>query len=771
MNPLLDTEFLNRLHREKQRDIYARITLLTFDEKPIEYIEGKVTGGSINLDGASAVRRSCSLTIVTANLNVNIYMLGLERKFKLEIGLGNAIETKYPDIIWFKQGTFITTSCNTARQVASYNISIQGKDKMCLLNGDVGGNLPSSVDFSTLEYYSEDGQTILYREILIKDIIRNAVETYGGEQSYNIRINDLDKSGLELLEYRGDRPLYIFKNNTTGECEQVTMDGNMIVYPVSNKATAITIKSIENSDKYTYDNFSASFSGSVFALSKDSTPDKYISIIKAEYGDAIGYRQTDLVYAGDLVANIGETIVSVLDKIKNMLGPYEYFYDINGYFVFQKKKTDVRVNWSPEVYNAEEGISYYENNKIVTDLFFNFEDNDLITAFNNTPALNNIKNDYSIWGKRKGTTGTEIPIHLRYAIDIKPIQYITYDGMYKFVAEENQTEQYKNYQDIKITQNTTTPIEIKCDWREIIYQMALDYHTYRDIKYDFFSVVNSNNKIINSLTQESELLYPDGRTKYEQYYTDILGFWRDLYAPMSFYKQVYLNEQTYERNKYYTMESGKIKGKSELIQDPANRFPKYHLETTSTFNENKIYYELVEKGDVYYPYSKTVIETPNLINFWFDFLDTTGDIGRYSVRAIGQRPKNVNDTSITSIYYRKVPNLIYYNSEDKDSIYDKKDGYSYINLTPALKNCITISTQGKTAWEEMENFLNTYTYATESSQITAIPIYNIDANTKVSLKDYQSKTNGEYYISKITLPLAYNGTMSLTATKAVDAVY
>jgi hypothetical protein len=52
---------------------------------------------------------------------------------------------------------------------------------MCLLNGDVGGNLPSSIDFSTMEYYSEDGQTVLYKEILLKDIIRNAVETYGGE--------------------------------------------------------------------------------------------------------------------------------------------------------------------------------------------------------------------------------------------------------------------------------------------------------------------------------------------------------------------------------------------------------------------------------------------------------------------------------------------------------------------------------------------------------------------------------------------------------------
>jgi hypothetical protein len=41
-----------------------------------------------------------------------------------------------------------------------------------------------------------------------------------------------------------------------------------------------------------------------------------------------------LTYAGDLIANIGETVTSVLDKIKNMLGEFEYFYDLDGHFVF-----------------------------------------------------------------------------------------------------------------------------------------------------------------------------------------------------------------------------------------------------------------------------------------------------------------------------------------------------------------------------------------------------------------------------------------------------
>ena len=48
-----------------------------------------------------------------------------------------------------------------------------------------------------------------------------------------------------------------------------------------------------------------------------------------------------------------------------------------------------------------------------------------MTSFNNTPALSNVKNDYSIWGTRQSITGAELPVHLRYAIDKKPTYYKT----------------------------------------------------------------------------------------------------------------------------------------------------------------------------------------------------------------------------------------------------------------------------------------------------------------------------------------------------------
>ena len=87
MNPLLDKEFLKQLDDFNNREIYARITALDINEYPLELIEGKITGGNINIDGASALRRTCSVSMVAEDVKLNDFYWGLNTKFKLEVGL------------------------------------------------------------------------------------------------------------------------------------------------------------------------------------------------------------------------------------------------------------------------------------------------------------------------------------------------------------------------------------------------------------------------------------------------------------------------------------------------------------------------------------------------------------------------------------------------------------------------------------------------------------------------------------------------------------
>ena len=113
-NYLLDKEFLNKIDNDRNRIIYVKLISLDFDENPQEEILGRITSGSINIDGNSAVRRTCSLSLIANELDINQYYWGLKTKFKCFIGLENRVDNEYPNPLWFPMGTYLITSfsCN-----------------------------------------------------------------------------------------------------------------------------------------------------------------------------------------------------------------------------------------------------------------------------------------------------------------------------------------------------------------------------------------------------------------------------------------------------------------------------------------------------------------------------------------------------------------------------------------------------------------------------------------------------------------------------------
>ena len=921
MNPLFDIDFLTQLTLHRSRETFARITALTQKEQPIEYIEGKVTGGSVNVDGNSAVRRTCSLTMVAKDLDINSFYWGLKNKFKLEVGIKNNIDPRYPEIIWFPQGLYVITSFNTSQSTNNFTVSISGKDKMCLINGDLGGALPSSVDFGIEEYHDKINDTVTYTSIPIKNIIREAIQNYGNELPGNIIINDIEDAGLELLEYRGDTPLYMFKNNITGQIQNMTINSNQKCYYALDKIIDSTRFSALQKDGHGFHNYYVSLGNGTYELksifvntqvagtisdsyiiydnlvdleidvdptviSLDTTLNKQYVLQKFEYGSIPGYRLTDLTFAGDLIANVGETLTSVLDKIKNMLGEFEYFYNLDGKFVFQKKPYHIVAPWGPGEKDNEVALNEEYSNR---NQLFSLTDGTLITAFSNNPNLFNLRNDYVVWGSYKTTSGAELPIHMRYAIDKKPEKYITWDGI------EYTSQEY--------------------DWRELIYQMALDYrrHYHED---DFLYTIAEKNPH-----------FEGGRTGYEQYYTDLEGFWRDLYNPnpelkdrtidiisarasqncyikngfklidakdivelknkyliedLYYYnngqlysfigspicqlqketeywfknsdnewlcsktpeilnkyslKNLYVQyiEKFYDKNNLQLMtnadEQFYMSGKdgneyvyvnyidvalsnltqedfssilyidsdlnqiqyhdegnytTELFQDlysSNNIFAEkisyitctdnYGEKITTTINDIQYYekysdYHLDGEDGKYW--AKIVMTNPESLLFWFDFMDAEGsDLAKYSVPVVGARTKSINDKDVKSIYYREIPTTIF--KSVNESGYEIQTGYTYIQLQPTMENLFTISSKGKSAKERIDELLYNHSYCIESASITTIPIYHLQPNSRILVKDPESKIDGEYIVSKLTIPLTYNGTMNITATKAVSNIY
>jgi hypothetical protein len=64
-----DTAFLKALDLSRDKTVYIRLIALDNEDCPCDEITGRATGGSVNIDGKSAVRRTCSLSLITDDSN------------------------------------------------------------------------------------------------------------------------------------------------------------------------------------------------------------------------------------------------------------------------------------------------------------------------------------------------------------------------------------------------------------------------------------------------------------------------------------------------------------------------------------------------------------------------------------------------------------------------------------------------------------------------------------------------------------------------------
>ena len=731
-NPLLNKQLIEQLDKNNQRELYAKIISLNHYEEPIEEIQGKISQGTLSIDGSSTVRRTCSLTIVANRVNIHEFYWSFTNKFKLYIGLkipnaiknqvenlqsvsldketgkvtlnnmSNKIYDDYPDIVWFPQGIFLITDFKLLMNTnGTDNIYITGKDKMALLNGDLGGKFPHATDVGTIEDIVYDNEMnrvdSTKTPLLIKQMIIDMVHKYGGEPFHNIVVNDLDDNSLIMLDYNGENDIYLFKNVKTGLFENVLFDGEVIRYDRNNNP--VKISEIKNYDVLTSDFVAVD---AIRIKSTNSILDNtYYTVVKCSYGSVVGYKTTDWTYPsknGELIMDIGTSVTNALDKICEVFdNTYEYFYNLDGKFVFQRKINYINTSWNNLINTWElnknkelESTVYAESSKLVSQVQYSFIGNTMTTMYNNTPNINNIKNDYAIWGTKKaGSTSRDRAIHMRVAIDEKP-------------------EYYKNFQGIEYTTNNW-------DWREIIYQMALDYfdHNHED---DFELNLMKNNPG----------LFRNGKTGYETYYEDLLSFWRLLYNPQSEDNEIYVLKKSTE-------------------------------ETFESFNKKQYW-------------NRNVFEDPSQLLFWFDFFDgKTTDLGKYSVKAIGDRTKTINSTEIKAITYGEIPNVIYSNQEEYNRLKDAKmikEGYTYIILPEGMDEYFDSTSKQKSAQDELDQLVYQYAYCNESITITSIPIYHLEPNMRISVFDDKANINGEYIVNKIVISLAYNGTMQIMANKA-----
>ena len=74
----------------------------------------------------------------------------------------------------------------------------------------------------------------------------------------------------------------------------------------------------------------------------------------------------------------------------------------------------------------------------------------------------------------------------------------------------------------------------------------------------------------------------------------------------------------------------------------------------------------------------------------------------------------------------------------------------------------------KPAYDEIKKELYQYTTFNEQVSLTTIPIYYLEPNTRITIRDSATGIYGDFMIKSISMPLDINGTMSISCTKALE---
>lgn len=630
---LNDMDFLTQLDKLHMRVQYAKIILLSFkDEEPIKEIQGSITSGNLSVNGSSAIRRTINLTMLASIDNSNLEdidnEISINKKIKVLIGYDNPLKSykNYGDIIWFPCGLFVLSSANISRSTSGWNISITGKDKMCLLDGTAGGTLPASITFHESLVQLDNGDVEIQYPTIFQ-IIYEAVNHWGGEAIENIIITDIDEEIKMLVRYMGDKPIY--------------------------------------------------FSNDYQSLSFEAQED-YPHMFS--YGQDAGYKYTNFTYPGELVLNAGDTVVTLLDKIVSTLGNYEYFYNIDGKFVFQEIKNYLNTGSPLLELSPEDYVRSYNNAKFL----YSLTDLDTTTAITRNPKYDNVKNDFYVWGKRKTSTGVEVSIRYHLAIDDKPDIDLAMQNMWEVKDKKSNLivrYDFNTLDDYSVDDYTVTLVGTPCDeWREELYRRAL------------------NAQVSNSV--------------YDNYYdSELIAEWRNLYNPM---------------NKNW--------------------------DATNHWNPD-------------------VFNDPGSINFWLDFIDTSSALGKYSIKNIGRRTKVVNNNDIKTVYNSEVPDVVFIEGLDQDLIV-KYQGISqrFFILTNEYYDMFSISTTGTSCFDQIREMMYQNLCYNTTISLTCLPKYYIEPNNIIRVEDKDSNIYGNYQITQYSLPLTYNGTMSITATEVLTRV-
>ena len=708
------TNFLQEIDNFVNQKQYVKITLLNWNEEPIKEIQGELSGGSISKDGSSSVRRTCSLTAIVDRGEYNIedskMDFAINKKIYIECGIKNYSKhyKDYP-ILWFPQGVFFISNFSITSNVSSnISISLTLKDKMCGLNGEVGGTFPAAVILDEMDTQSPTGQFV-HQKILIYDIIQEIVHHYGGEPLNNILIEDVPNRIKRVMRWTGENPLYL---------KAISADG------------------------YTW------YEG---LLDK---PSDMTGVKQYNTNEDVGYTYADFVYDTELTANLGESVVTVLDKIKQYLGNYEYFYDEFGMFHFREIKNYLNTTQSKILLDDMDAKDYLAETTTGKTVY-SFSDKTNIISITQNPQYANIKNDYVIQGLRKRTnSNASVLVRYHLAIDRKPTIGNTYKNL--LLYEEADTNLIKAAYPLSLGKDEELPQPGNFN---IIYRVEEDgeskFYYWEDEVYKEVKIKKYYSSVSEGYTTKDwrtelylqGLLAKNLGTDAGQYYAKIQdSFGANLGE--SFIDDIYRQQQQNKVDVDYYFE--------ELDAF----WPQiYNLET------QKFYGEEEDKA----AYTSSLADG----NYYLDFIDPyTSGLGEFSIANIGRRTLAIQNDDVNCIFQPEVPDIVFLNTDDDDIDIQRDEcdrkGQPYSQVKSNIYQALATGGFKNGAFDQIKYQLYLHTNYQKTLSLSALPVLYLEPNSRVEINDATTNAQGDFMAQSISIPLGAGNSMSVTLNQCLE---
>lgn len=716
--------FLKTIDNFVNQKQYVRLTLLNWVEEPLKEIQGTIVSGSLTKDGSSSVRRTCSLSASINSGEFDIenmsFDFGINKKIFIEIGVKNYSDQfrDYP-ILWFPQGVFFISSASAASSVSSaVTLNLTLKDKMCGLNGEVGGTFPAAVIFDEMDTQDATGAYVT-QKVLVYNIIKELVNHYGGEDLNNIIIEDVPLRIKRIMKWNGSDPIWLTAHD-------------------------------------------AGTAGATwYDVSLDKPANVSSSTKQVPNGSDAGYIYDDFVYDSDLSANLGDNVCTILDKIKSYLGNYEYFYDEFGVFHFREIKNYLNTTQATTLLNDMSKHSYLVETTTGKSIYA-FNDKDNIISLNTAPQYDNVKNDFIVQGKRQGTSNNQsYDVRYHLAIDRKPIPVEVSDTGEKI---------YNRYYNLLLYVEESTNLMKACF--PIIVQD----------RNDLPQVGNFN--VIYYISTENQPVYWDTDSykdvKAIRYYPAKINNSSESYAVKDWRTELYLQGLL---AKNLGIDSGNYYAKIDSIGGWQGDVIKYahqcRIDTDYYFEELDAFWPQIynlETQKFYGEEQDETLLTSTLCdgNYYLDFIDSSSsDLGKYSVSAIGRRTDAVSSDDVNCLFQPEIPNIVFINADEEDQGAEKRDecnqnGMPYTQVRGEIYYNLTTGGYKNGAFDQIKYELYLHTTYQQSVSISAIPVFYLEPNTRVTINDATTNTYGDFNVTSISMSLGAGNSMSVACSKAIE---